>query len=572
MSKGSFLFPHEGRSDRPQFPDHPLFSRPVASNVHFQIFFAPQTLPQILLPYVLDRTASYGQNESLGYKIPKDAGRKKVVIEFSSPNIAKEFHAGHLRSTIIGAYLSNLFRSMGWDVVNMNYLGDWGKQFGLVAVGWQRFGSEELLKRDPLGHLLDVYIRINDLFRHEKAEVEAAKKRKEDTSQLESQGLYAERNGFFSQLEAGDPEALALWKRFRDISIQRYISVYGRLNIAFDDYSGESQVDPKTIEKVQSILTQKGVLQEDNNALIIDFKRFGAKNLEIAVVRNRQGTTTYLLRDIAAVLERAEKYSFDKMIYVVSCEQEMYLQRLFKAIDLMGFPDLAKKLEHVSFGKVEGMSSRLGKVELLQDILDRCGDAMHSVMKKNDVKYEQVDDPKATSDTLGITAVMVQDMSGKRVHNYPFDINRMMEPIGDTGPYLQFSHARLSSIIRKSGYTTTDLITANFSLLKEQHIIDTLRLMSQYPDVTHNAMKTYEPTTVLTYLFKLNHQISSGYEVIRVIDIPEGAEVSRARAAYYECARQVLHNGLRLLGITPVDRYVDQSTYSIVADIHGSRM
>ncbi len=296
---------------------------------------------------------------------------------------------------------------MGWDVVNMNYLGDWGKQFGLVALGWQRFGSEEQLERDPLGHLLDVYIRINKLFKHEKDAVEDAKKRKEDTSQLESQGLYAERTDFFLRLEARESEALALWKRFGDISIHRCISVYARLNIEFDEYSGESQVDPTTIDKVQSLLTEKGISQMENNALIIDLERYGAKNLDTAILRNRQGTTTYLLHDLAAVLERAENYDFDKMIYVVSSEQDVYLTRLFKTIELIGYSDLAKKSEHVNFGKVEGMSSRLSKIELLGNILDRCGDDMHNVMKENDVKYQEIDDPKDTLDTLGITVVMV---------------------------------------------------------------------------------------------------------------------------------------------------------------------
>ena len=156
-----------------QFPSHPLFRRPIASGIHLQIFFAPELLPQILLPYLFDRTSSYGHDDTIGHsnRIEHNSNRKKVIVEFSSPNIAKEFHAGHLRSTIIGAYISNLYKSMGWDTVNMNYLGDWGKQFGLVAVGWHRFGSEELLERDPLSHLLDVYVRINALFKYEKSEV-----------------------------------------------------------------------------------------------------------------------------------------------------------------------------------------------------------------------------------------------------------------------------------------------------------------------------------------------------------------------------------------------------------------
>lgn len=244
------------------------------------------------------------------------------------------------------------------------------------------------------------------------------------------------------------------------------------------------------------------------------------------------------------------------MIYAVSAEQDVYLQRLFKTIDLLGYPDLAKKLLHVSVGRVQGMSSRMGKVELLGDILDKCGSKMHEKMKSNENKYNQVADPEITADKIGISAMMVQDMSGKRIHDYPFNFDAMVEPIGDTGPYLQFSHARLCSIIRKSGYTPDDLASADYSLLQETPIIDTMRLMAQYPDVTAQAYKTLEPTTILTYLFKLNHQISHGYEIIRVIDIPEGAAVSIARAAYYDCARQILGNGLRLLGITPVERLV----------------
>ena len=477
-----------------------------------------------------------------------------MVMEFSSPNIAKEFHAGHLRSTIIGAYLSNLYQKMGWDVVKVNYLGDWGKQFGLLAVGWKRFGSEELFLQNPLGHLLDVYIKIKAVFKQEENAVKEAKDRGEDTAQLESQGLYAERNDFFTRMEEREPKALALWKRFRDISIERYISAYARLNIQFDEYSGESQVEPKSIQKVEAILVERGILKEDRNALVVNFKDHGAPKLDVAIVRNRQGTSTYLLRDIAALIEREEKYNFDKMIYVVSSEQDVYFQRLFKIIELMGRPDLSSKVQHVNFGKVLGMSSRLGTVRLLSDILDECGNAMHNVMKGNETKYAQVEDPKGVSDVLGITAVMVQDMSGKRVNNYPFDMSRMTSFEGDTGPYLQYTHARLCSIMRKSGFTAAEMTNADFSLLKEQHVIDTLRLMAQYPDVTQTAYKTLEPTTILTYLFKFTHQLSSGYDVVKVIGTEEVRDVSRARAAYYECARQVLNNGMRLLGITPVER------------------
>ncbi|KAI9831330.1 MAG: hypothetical protein M1819_005104 [Sarea resinae] len=550
-------------------PKSVLVEQPSAKGIHLPLFFSPNTLSCLLLPYVFDRASTYGHNQSFGLKGSPDAGRKKVVVEFSSPNIAKEFHAGHLRSTIIGAFISNLYKSMGWDVVKVNYLGDWGKQFGLLAVGWKRFGSEELFQRDPLGHLLDVYVRINALFKPEKAASQKAKEEGGDPAEIESKGIFAERNEFFRLMEERDPEALSLWKRFRDVSIERYVSTYARLNITFDEYSGESTVQPETVQKVESILKEKGIYEEDQGSWIINFKAHGAKNLDIAVVRNRTGTTTYLLRDVAAILERAEKYSFNKMVYVVAAEQDLYFRRVFKTIELMGFPDIAAKLQHINFGKVQGMSSRLGNVTLLSDILDECGSAMHEVMRANAAKYAQVEDPDAVADTLGMTAVMVQDMSGKRINNYPFDIARMTSFEGDTGPYLQYAHARLCSILRKAGYRPEELAKADFSLLKEQHSVDLLRLMAQYPDVTHNAMKTVEPSTILTYLFRLTHQLSSGYDHVKVMGATK--DVSQARAALYNAARQVLANGMRLLGFTPVERYTPFSSGFLVEGFRLTR-
>lgn len=454
-----------------------------------------------------------------------------------------------------------MYEAMGWDVVKMNYLGDWGKQFGLLAVGWQRFGSEDKLSHEPLKHLLDVYARINALFKPEQEASQAARKEGRDTAEIESQGLYAERNTFFCRMEDGDPEAVALWRRFRDISIDRYVSLYARLNISFDEYSGESQVQTASINAVEKILKDRGIYEEKDGSWLIDFEKFGFKGLGTAVVRGRTGTTTYLLRDVAAVLEREEQHAFDKMIYVVSSEQDLYFKRILKTLDLMGRSDLSVRLQHINFGKVEGMSSRLGNAKLLSDILDECGAGMHDVMRKNVDKYAQVEDPDAVAETVGLAAVMVQDMSGKRVNNYPFDMARMMSFEGDTGPYLQYCHARMCSIIRKVGVSAADLgkhIAEHPTTLDadtdKEHYINLLRLIAQYPDVTATAFRNYEPSTILTYLFRLTHQVSSCYDVIRVIGAEEGRNVTLTRAALYECARQVLANGMRLLGIVPVDR------------------
>jgi arginyl-tRNA synthetase len=201
-----------------------------------------------------------------------------------------------------------------------------------------------------------------------------------------------------------------------------------------------------------------------------------------------------------------------------------------------------------------GMSTRRGNVKFLDDILDDVAETMHNVMHKNENKYAQVEEPQKVADILGISAVMVQDMSGKRINNYPFDIERMTSFEGDTGPYLQYAHARLCSIARKTGLSWAELRKANFSLLQEPHAIGLMRLMAQYPDMVNHAFKTLEPATILTYLFRLAHQLSSSYDVLQVVGAVEGQEVTLARAALYEAARQVIHNGMKLLGLNPVER------------------
>lgn len=241
---------------------------------------------------------------------------------------------------------------------------------------------------------------------------------------------------------------------------------------------------------------------------------------------------------------------------------QAYYVGVFKTVALLGRPDLAARLQHVNFGKVMGMSSRLGNVQLLSDILDQTGAAMHEVMRRNTVKYAQVEDPDAVAEAVGISAVMVQDMSGKRVNNYPFDISRMTSFEGDTGPYLQYCHARLNSILRKAGLARAELAShlvdnpaaLDADVTGKPHCADLLRLMAQYLDATATALRNLEPSTVLTYLFRLTHPLSSCYDVIKVVGASEGRDVMLARAALYEGARQVLENGMRLLGLSPVAR------------------
>lgn len=350
----------------------------------------------------------------------------------------------------------------------------------------------------------------------------------------------------------GDADAVGIWRKFRALSIERYKETYARLNIHYDEYSGESQIKDESMEKAAKILEEQKVSEESKGAVIVDLSKHGAKKLGKALVKKSDGTSLYLTRDIGAIMERDEKYHFDKMIYVIANQQDQHVAQLFKIVELMGLKDLSSRCEHVNFGMVLGMSTRKGTVKFLDDILRDVGDYMHEVMRKNQDKYQQVEDPAKTADTLGISAVMVQDMTGKRINNYTFEMERMTSFEGDTGPYLQYAHARLCSITRKAQMSPEELTDADFSLLTEKHATLLVRALAQWPDVVQNTLKTNEPITVLTYLFKMTHALSASYDHLQVV----GSElpIKKARLALYTCARQTLWNGMRLLGLNPVER------------------
>ncbi|KAI5837490.1 hypothetical protein DFP73DRAFT_568248 [Morchella snyderi] len=524
-----------------KFPENP-YTLPIKTAGSFlQFFFKTEILKQLVIPTILKRKSAYG---------PVNTGKgKRVIVEFSSPNIAKPFHAGHLRSTIIGGFLSNLHESCGWDVVRMNYLGDWGKQFGILCVGFKRFGSEEKLLADPIHHLFEVYVQINRIIEEEK-EVEKKAAEAAGAKQKHNGPTDEEAKNFFVRMENGDEEAVALWKRFRELSIEKYIATYARLNIQYDVYSGESQVSKETMQKVSQLLKEKNISEESEGAVIVDLTKH-SKKLGKAIVQKKDGTTLYLTRDIGAAMERYEQYKFDKMIYVVASQQDLHLQQLFKILSLLEF-EWADRVQHINFGMVLGMSTRKGTVVFLDDILAEAKDRMHEVMKKNEEKYKQVENPDAIADTVGRTGVMIQDMSGKRINNYNFDLDRMTSFEGDTGPYLQYAHSRLCSISRKAAIPEEDILNADLSLLTETHATNLLRCLAQYPDVLQNTLRTLEPTTVVTWLFKMTHLLSSSYDVLRVIG--EDPKKAAARLALYESARQVLNNGMKLLGLSPVER------------------
>ena len=416
-----------------KYPESPLLDKPTINGTFLQFFFKPEPLAKLVIPMILKQKHLYGTNSSLGLRDPKDPtlGRKTIIIEFSSPNIAKPFHAGHLRSTIIGGFLATLHEIAGWKVIRMNYLGDWGRQFGLLANAFEVYGSEEKLQQDPIGHLFDIYVEINrvskpeeDEIKEKKEQLKLAADQKRDTSDLEQEiaaldakSVNEKARQYFKRLENGDKDALATWSRFRELSIERYEKTYARLNIHYEIYSGESQVEMWRMNKAVDELQSSGLSEDSKGAVIVDLTKSKDKNIKKlgkALVKKTDGSSLYLTRDLGEAVKRDELYHFDKMIYVVSSQQDMHMAQLFKILELMGHKRVSDKCQHINFGMVQGMSTRRGTVKFLDDILRDVGETMHEVMKKNERKYEQVENPEQTADTLGISAVMVQDMKGKR--------------------------------------------------------------------------------------------------------------------------------------------------------------
>ncbi|EEA19333.1 arginyl-tRNA synthetase [Talaromyces marneffei ATCC 18224] len=532
---------------RNKFPENSLFMLPFQDGVHLRIMFSPKTLPRLLLPYMNDRQNSYGRYESLGLHGPSslEAGRKKLLIEFSSPNIASEFQARHLRSTILGAYIANQYENMGWDVTRLNYLGDWGKPMGLLGVAWEKFGSEELFQADPAGHLHDIYHKILELFVPEQAASKKIRDEGGDPASIEGQGVFAERNAFFKRMEDDDEQAVALWKRARDVNIKNYTDLYARLNVRFDEYSGESQVRLETMMEVEEILKSRGISEESAGSWMIDLKKH-AKISGTAIIRDRTGSSTYLLRDLAAVLERSRKYSFDKMIYVVAADQHTtHFSRLFKILELMDMSDLANKLQHVQFSNVSKMSEKFGNDRTLDEILDQFQKAMCESFKIHPEMASLLGHSEESIFSIAISALVAGELSSKRAQDNAFEVTRMTSFEPGTGPYLQYWYARLCTIL-DAYETSIKPSEEEFDTLSDEDF-SLLRLLVQFPDITHLAYESLEPATVMAYLVNLAVQLEVCFD-----ECENNVANNLTQANLYEATRRVMESGMKLLGIIPV--------------------
>eukprot|EP01111_Echinosteliopsis_oligospora_P011205 TRINITY_DN3637_c0_g1_i1.p1 TRINITY_DN3637_c0_g1~~TRINITY_DN3637_c0_g1_i1.p1 ORF type:complete len:630 (-),score=181.49 TRINITY_DN3637_c0_g1_i1:120-1859(-) len=484
---------------------------------------------------VLKRVFEQGDNWGTSY----EGNGKTIIVEFSSPNMAKPFHAGHLRSTIIGNFLKNIHKALGYHVIAINYLGDWGKQYGLLALAYKKFGNPEELKSNPIKHLFEIYVRINKETLLDPSNPDSEK------DPVKYDAIHDEARSLFKRMEEGDEEVLGLWKQFRELSIAEYKKIYKRLNVEFDVYSGESQQTEGMVTAL-SELSQMDLLYDDRGASLINLEQF---KLPKVLVKKSDGATLYITRDIAAAQTRSDLYHFDKMFYVVAAQQDLHFQQLFKILQLMNKP-FTQKCTHVNFGMVKGMSTRKGTVVFLEDILNEAKKIMLEVMTRNEEKSKEIDDKEQVADLIGLSAVVIQDFSAKRVKDYDFVWDRITSFEGDTGPYLQFQHARICSMFRKAQVPLNP--KADFSLLTEPIAQDIARIIGKFPEVIKASASTLEPVTMVSYLFDLAHLVSQAHSVLWVKDREK--ELAEARMALFWAAKITLGNGLRLVGLVPLER------------------
>ncbi|XP_007544859.1 putative arginine--tRNA ligase, mitochondrial isoform X1 [Poecilia formosa] len=471
-----------------------------------------------------------GENDNFGLNSEffETLKRGTILVEFSSPNIAKKFHAGHLRSTIIGNFIANLKQSLGNNVIRMNYLGDWGMQFGLLGAGFSRFGCTEKLKENPLQHLFEVYVQVNKEAEH-------------------SEDMKLAARDFFRQLEQHENQAMSLWQQFREITVKEYQHVYKRLGIHFDVFSGESFHQAQTQEVVRELQSRGLLKTSEKGTGVVDLSPNGDMS-NICTVLRSDGTTLYITRDIAAAISRKEKYRFDDMIYVTDKSQENHFNQLFQILRTMG-NSWAERCRHVSFGLVQGMKTRTGEVVFLEDVLDEARARMlHNMNQSNTTK--ELDNPDDTAEKVGISALIVQDFKGPLQSDYKFDWDLMLQAQGDTGVFLQYTHARLCSLMQRN--EGMEAAAFNPSCLCERTGVDILQHLLRYDEVLYQSDQDLQPKHLVSFLLKLSRFVASAHRELPVKGSPP--DVAQARLRLFSAARSVLASGMRILGITPVQK------------------
>ena len=484
---------------------------------YLNFFINKTTLVEEVLREI-SKTEQYGKSE---------IGREKnIVIDYSAPNIAKPFHIGHLRSTVIGGALYNIYKYLGYNVTGVNHLGDYGTQFGKLIEGYKMWGKEYDIEKDPINELTKIYIRINEACKNDEQILENC------------------RNNF-KKLEDGDSYCVELWKKFRELSLQEFQKVYDLLGSKFDSWNGESFYSDKMPEVID-ILQKTGKLVESQGAKIIELEDKGINTP--CIIEKSNGSTTYATRDLAAILYRARTYDFDKALYVTSYEQVLHFKQVFEVAKLLGLDEkYTNGLEHVSFGMVllpEGkMSTREGNIIKLEDLLNEAISRAKEIIEQ---KNPDLENKEEVAKKVGIGAVIFNDMSASRIKDEIFDWNTILNFQGETGPYIQYTYVRTKSVLEKAGYLpkVEDVKVDN---LVDDYSMTILKLIYNFEDVLVQVTDKNEPSILARYLIDLAKAYSSFYNENKII--VEDKDVQNSRIYLTYATSEVLKQGANLLGM-----------------------
>ena len=464
----------------------------------------------------------YHEKENYGNS---DIGKgKNVVIDYSAPNIAKPFHIGHLRSTVIGGSLYKVYKTLGYNVIGVNHVGDYGTQFGKLIEGYKRWGNEYDIDNNPIEELTKIYIRINDLC-------------KEDESVLN------ECRNNFKKLEDKDPYCVELWKKFRKVSLQEFQKVYDMLGIEFDSWDGEAFYTDKMDEVIKK-LEKTGKLVESEGAKIIDLEE---KNMAPCIIEKTNGSTTYATRDLAAILYRARTYDFDKDIYVVSYEQILHFKQVFETAKLLGLDEkYTKGLIHVPFGMVQlqtgKMSTRQGNMIKLEDLLNEAINKVKSIIEQKNPNLEEKEE---VAKKVGIGAVIYNDLYNSRIKDEIFNWDIMLNFNGETGQYLQYIYVRTNSVLEKANYIP-DINNIDINIIKDE-ASEILKILYNFNEILNSVVDKNEPSILARYLMNLAQQYSSFYNEYKILD--DNTQIRNARLAITYMVGIVLKKGANLLGM-----------------------
>jgi len=496
-----------------QAVDAPQIATAQAVGGYVNFFFNRLNFARLTLDNIQAAGAGYGGQADCG---------KTVVLDYSSINIAKRFHIGHLSTTVIGHSLKRIYDHLGWKTVGVNHLGDWGTQFGKMIAAFKRWGNWEMVEEGGVDALTALYVRF-----HQEAEENPA---------LEDEG-----RAWFRKIEEGDPEALEIFQRFKDLTLKDARRVYDILDVTFDSYNGEAFFNDK-MGRVLDELREKGLLSESQGALVVELEDY---KMPPCLIVKSDGATLYATRDLAAALWRKDTYNFDKCLYVVAYQQNLHFQQVFKVLELMGYPWARDQMEHVAFGMVsyegQAMSTRQGNIIYLDELLNRAREKALDIIRE---KSPGLSDPREVAAQVGVGAVVFTTLLNNRIKDIDFWWDRALNFDGDTGPYVQYTHARCASVLRRAQANEAQ---ADDRALTNDEAQAVLRALARFPEAIRVAQRDNEPSEITRATLDIAKAFNKYYYEQRILD--EDAAGTQARLQLVRAVKRVIATGLYLIGV-----------------------